>query len=317
MAGQAYIITVTDLIDNITNSINVTEGASDCRLINSQCESSLLISNPATFTGAIETVAFVGALQGPSCFAYTGTQNIWFQYVGTGHGTIVSTLGSSFDTVLIVFRSPSASCMDLTCAQVNDDTPTTSQSYINFCAYAGDTYFIAVTSYDDEANVGELHFSLSTTGVPCTQPASFCQTSQTMPLNAGFITANTSGLYQLPSPELTCNNEFRQVYDYLLYNTTGTNNLVHATTCYSSYNPIMALYTVDPSCSSAQCRDWSEETCTLSWCAKQNQTYYLQLIPDYGEVAVDAFAVNISGICQGLSSSESSESFVIQCTRTH
>jgi uncharacterized repeat protein (TIGR02543 family) len=91
--------------------------------------------------------------------------SVWYKWVAPTSGTATfDTLGSSFDTVLGVYKGSSVS--SLTEIASNDDAPGTTCSQTNFTAVAGTTYRIAVYGYSTNAGAFTLNWSLASAPTP-------------------------------------------------------------------------------------------------------------------------------------------------------
>ena len=81
--------------------------------------------------------------------------SVWYRYVAPQDQELLAdTEGSTYDTVLTVYDGTSlASLSEVTCDDAVDDGGT---SYVDFNAYAGETYYFQVAGYEDES--GTLTF---------------------------------------------------------------------------------------------------------------------------------------------------------------
>ena len=77
----------------------------------------------------------------------TGDQSVWWEWRAPVSGpVIISTAGSSFDTILAAYTG--SSLLSLSLVDNNDDSGSSSTSQISFFANAGTVYQIAVDGYD-------------------------------------------------------------------------------------------------------------------------------------------------------------------------
>eukprot|EP00339_Tiarina_fusa_P025384 CAMPEP_0117043984 /NCGR_PEP_ID=MMETSP0472-20121206/30526_1 /TAXON_ID=693140 ORGANISM="Tiarina fusus, Strain LIS" /NCGR_SAMPLE_ID=MMETSP0472 /ASSEMBLY_ACC=CAM_ASM_000603 /LENGTH=1236 /DNA_ID=CAMNT_0004755623 /DNA_START=47 /DNA_END=3759 /DNA_ORIENTATION=+ len=94
----------------------------------------------------------------PDCSSNTGSPTVWYQFTTAVDGTIfVSTCGSTFDTVITLFRSPpGGDCSNAFCLGANDDHGTTLpecsdstlHSYIGVVSSPpADTFYVAVSGF--------------------------------------------------------------------------------------------------------------------------------------------------------------------------
>ena len=86
--------------------------------------------------------------------------NIWFCYTATCNGDVtVSLLGSSYDTVLAVYKGCGCNPTEQDMIGCNDDFESAFQSQITFAAVAGGKYLIEIGGYASETGDGILNVS--------------------------------------------------------------------------------------------------------------------------------------------------------------
>ena len=93
--------------------------------------------------------------------------NIWYVYTAscTGEAT-VSLLGSSYDTMLAVYKGNDCDLNSSDMIACNDDAPGVYQSEITFAATAGAKYLIEIGGYGSSAGQGVLNISCQPSGQP-------------------------------------------------------------------------------------------------------------------------------------------------------
>ena len=142
-AGVAYRIAVDGYNgDAGAVTLNWAQGASAGSPTNDMFASAAVLGSPGTTTN-------VGATKEtgePSHAGNTGGHSLWWTWTApvTGQAT-VSLAGSSFDTLLAIYRGTAVSA--LTAVASNDDANGGVQSQVSFAATAGVTYRVAVDGY--------------------------------------------------------------------------------------------------------------------------------------------------------------------------
>ncbi|MFO0830458.1 MAG: S8 family serine peptidase [Phycisphaerales bacterium] len=123
-----------------------------------------------------------------TCGSSSGNSNsVWYEFTPFEDGEVtVHTQGSSYDTVLSIFRVSSCPfiinniCLDSSSVACNDDYNSTFQSYIgNFQVDQGVTYFIKVCDYGTEGG-GALDFNF-TFDPPATPANDNCSSATPVP----------------------------------------------------------------------------------------------------------------------------------------
>jgi len=83
--------------------------------------------------------------------------SVWWSWTAPVSGSVrITTVGSSFDTVLAVYTGTSVGTLALISG--NDDTATNVQSHVSFTAVGGTTYRIAVDGYDGNSGIVVLNW---------------------------------------------------------------------------------------------------------------------------------------------------------------
>lgn len=108
---------------------------------------SALLGGSSSGSASGTTVAATKEAGEPSHAGNTGGASIWYQFTPTTTGTYTfSTEGSSFDTLLAVYRGTAVNA--LTAIASNDDsTSSVRWSRVTFSATAGTTYVLAIDGY--------------------------------------------------------------------------------------------------------------------------------------------------------------------------
>jgi len=137
-----------------------------------------------SFDNAIEVFGESGSVQGTNVGStsdpndpseITRSTTVWWKWApavtGMANGT-VTTVGSSFDTYLYVYRlngEPTQSNLTLI-GEDDDDGVAGNTSAVNFTVVAGETYYFVVTGYSDD--VGYITFNYSVVPLPTPTPTS-------------------------------------------------------------------------------------------------------------------------------------------------
>src|SRR5690606_29565954 len=120
-----------------------------------------VVGNPST-TVMDPTGSTVSAGDPPACAPYTN--NVWFRYTSPIDQPITfTTHGSSYDTVLAVYTGFPAALTPLAC---DDDSGTTSRSWLGMYVSAGTTYYIMVGKYGATPLSGPATLSFNVSPVP-------------------------------------------------------------------------------------------------------------------------------------------------------
>jgi subtilisin family serine protease len=122
-----------------------------------------LSSTNGTFTDS--NVEATKEFNEPSHAGNEGGKSIWYQFTPTESGVLVlSTLGSSFDTLLAVYTPTNTPALLTNLEEVvsNDDVPGAgSYSEVTLTVQAGRTYYIAVDGYDAASGTVKLNWTFS------------------------------------------------------------------------------------------------------------------------------------------------------------
>jgi subtilisin family serine protease len=171
-----------------------------------------------------------------------GGKSVWWKWTARANGTAnISTLGSSFDTLLAVYTG---SVVDsLTLIAGNDDTTDNLQSAVTFPVVAGTTYQIAVDGYrvrgaeTDEGTI-QLHIHGPTPPPPAND---LFANRQTIPNSTSAVTgSNESASKEASEPEHAGNAGGKSVWWTW---TAAENGLMRMTTRGSSFDTLLAVYT--------------------------------------------------------------------------
>ena len=163
VAGDQYLIEVGGYQDYtgsglINISCDGTPGPPD----KDNCENALAVGNVTNMAFDTTDATF----DGPGlCMT---SPNIWYVYTAscTGEAT-VSLLGSSYDTMLAIYRGDDCDLHSSDLIGCNDDFPPGQQSQITFETTTGYQYLIEIGGYGSNAGEGKLSISCE----PSTQPS--------------------------------------------------------------------------------------------------------------------------------------------------
>ena len=118
----------------------------------------LLTGNPAAGNG---TNVFASS-EASESWPGAGSHSVWWEYVPRTSGTMtVSTLGSSFDTILAVYSNPDNTLPDLVWVGENDDCsfPYSVTSCVTAAATANTSYVFQVVGYNPLLT-GQIHITV-------------------------------------------------------------------------------------------------------------------------------------------------------------
>jgi subtilisin-like proprotein convertase family protein len=169
-----------------TGTFTLTATASGGGPANDECSNATLISSlPYSHSG--NTSAALPEFGLTACgTTYTNANAVWYRYVGNNAQLEVTTCdsGTTYDTKLHVFRG---ACGALVCVTGNDDDPTCTapgftppgyRSRLQFCALAGQTYYIMVHGYGTSNGAYTLLVNQIGTCAPTSNDE--CGTAQTL-----------------------------------------------------------------------------------------------------------------------------------------
>lgn len=118
----------------------------------------------------------------PDHAGHAATASLWWTWVAPDSGVaVVSTLGSSFDTLLAVYTGTAVDALAFVGA--NDDAPGLATSVVSFDAVRGTTYHFAVDGFAGAG--GEVTVTTSLPVAPTSPLITSTQTDWTVPDNAG------------------------------------------------------------------------------------------------------------------------------------
>ncbi len=195
---------------------------------NDNCQNAQSVGNVTNLSFNTTNATFDGP---GSCMT---SKNIWYRYTATCTGEVtVSLCGSSFDTMLAVYRG--FNCYPSTSSRVgcNDDA-CDRQSELTFSTTAGSQYLIEVGGYDNEFGQGVLSIKCEASAPP-TVPNDNCQNAQSVGnvTNLSFDTTNAT--FDGPGSCMTSKNIWYR------YTATCTGE-VTVSLCGSSFDTMLAVY---------------------------------------------------------------------------
>lgn len=248
VAGQTYRIRVSGFA-GATGWFAIRATQSTSAPINDLCVNAIVIpsnSLPATICGTTlcgATPTPPGNLFPTPCGASANTADVWYRFTPQCSGLVrINTCGTcppagTFDTVVSVYTGICPGPLNQVAGGCNDDSgpsgpcPWTLQSYVQFNATAGVTYYIRVSGF--AGGTGDFRLSLNQIVTP---PANDLCGSATTVGNGTFAWnncgANTDG------PGTPCGLQNDVWFNY----TPACSGQVMLNTCGSSINTALAVY---------------------------------------------------------------------------
>lgn len=198
---------------------------------NDLCSGAIALSSGVTYS-MDTTHATSTSDPTPTCQTIFG-KGVWFKYTPTGTGPVlVSTCGSSFDTVLAVY---SGSCGALTPVSCDDDygpaCSGTQQASLTFSGTAGTTYYILAGGYASAA--GTLQIVAQVLNDQC---------PEAIPLTDSVTySMSTADATSTGDPAPVCESYFGKGVWFTF--TPAINGEVQVYTCGSDYDTVLQVYT--------------------------------------------------------------------------
>ena len=178
----------------------------------------------------------------PNITANPGGASVWYSWTATSTGsTTIATAGSSFDTLLGVYRGTAVNALTLV-AQNDDVATNNSTSQVIFTANAGTTYMIAVDGWSGGSLPARGSIALAWTQTPAPAPTND-NFASAFPLSgqSGNLTATNSNATEEPGePNIAGNPGGASVWFSWTAPVSGTATL---TTAGSSFNTLLGVYT--------------------------------------------------------------------------
>ena len=204
----------------------------------------------------------------------TAFNGVWYHISSsTTHQVSISTAGSLFDTVIIVYTG---TCADLTCLLSNDDTAVDLSSEVNFCASSNVEYYIFIggaTSND----IGGLDIHVTFLENACDVPGVLCQTALSVTLASDSPTTVQGITSNVLLNVASCSNV--QAFNGLYYSFRNPYaSEVTASSATSSFDT--SLIVLSESCHEPTCiavNDDSESSvyARVKFCAAANVDYFV------------------------------------------
>ncbi len=268
-------------------------------------------SNDA-FASATEIVGSSGSTTGSNVSATketgesshagnSGGKSVWWTWTPTSGGSsTITTIGSSFDTLLAVYTGSGVSAV--TAVASNDDTSSSLQSSVTFTATAGTTYRIAVDGYAGASGSIVLTWSQSvTTSAPANDSFS---SAIALTSSSGTTTgSNASATKETGEPSHAGNSGGASVWWKITPTATGQ---VTVSTAGSNFDTLLAVYigSAVGSLTSIASNDDTGATLqsSVSFTGTAGTTYY---------IAVDGYSGSTGSIVLGYTGGPSS-TFTVQ-----
>lgn len=227
------------------------------------------------------------------------TKSRWFKLIAPSSRIIhAETCGSDIDTILAVYRLPSqaSNCLtDLQCVVGNDNTDSCTSFYsywwwssldassdevnsaTEFCAVAGETYYVMVAGQDDVAGpiilrIEEGDFCDANVPVASTCPVAY--TVPELPFT-GFGDTSSAA----PFVTDVCYNSTVPLAGLTWYTVSGVGRFVTASVCNSLETLHMTPVVYGGDCGTDQeCISSSSFGCATSWCSLPDENYNVVLM---------------------------------------
>lgn len=248
------------------------------------------VLSPSTLTGGSgfnTTEATFAGEPSPTCQTAVG-RTIWYRYrPDFGMKVSLNTEGSSFDTVLAVYKSTADGLSPLVCS--DDIGGGNTRSSVFFTASQGVAYYVQVGGFAGVGGTGVLNYTY-TAANEFWSGAEPIKPGYTNRLNNAWATASSFE----PSP--TCVSIKNTVWYRVKLAKTRT---VSFDTYGSATDTAVAVYrgTTVSGLTEVACADDTEGTngnASATWIAQKNKTYYIQVgtyanapAPGYGELRVN------------------------------
>ena len=236
VAGTVYNIAVDGYAaaaGNLSLSLAFTAGASAPANDN--------FANATTITGSVASangsnVATSRETGEPAHAGYTASRSVWFRWTAPSNGLVfISTIGSSFDTVLAVYTG--STLASLQPVSSDDDSGGNSTSLVGFNATSGTIYSFAVDGYSGAAGNYAVNLILSA-GAPAND--SFAS-PVTLTSGVRATALNTLATAQAGEPaHFTGTAASKSLWWRWTATSTG---FVSVTTAGSTFDTVLAIYT--------------------------------------------------------------------------
>lgn len=250
------------------------------------------------------------------------TKSRWFKIVAPSSRIIhVDTCGSDIDTIVAVYSLPSlgSNCLtDLQCVAGNDNTDgcasssyyywwwrepdsSTSDEALNsaaeFCAVAGETYYVMVAGQNDEAGPVSLQI----------QEGDFCDAD--LP-----VSSSCSGAYEVPdlpftgygdtssaAPFLTdiCYNSTVPLSGLTWFSVNGIGRIVTASVCDTDDALQMTPVVYGGDCTGQECIASGAFECSASWCSLHDEIYRVVLMSPAAVKGDYEVNLSVGNVCIG------------------
>jgi hypothetical protein len=201
-------------------------------ILNEDCSSATAIAENQQVTGS--TCGAAPSNIPASCALLNASPDVWYRYVPSCSGRAAFEMcGSSYDTVLVVYRGP---CDNMTEVGCNDDNASCSNhlnSYLEADVDAGQTYFVRVSGFGGESGNYSLYINLV---APLNQT---CGSATAIAAN-GTYTGSTCLSQATGAASCGSSNTTPAVWFSYTASCTGT---LFLDTCGSAFDTVLSAYT--------------------------------------------------------------------------
>ena len=253
----------------------------------------IALTNSVAFAQNTSPATTVGD-PAPSCVPSLG-KGVWFTYTPMLNGTVtISTCSSDFDTALGVYTGSCGALSQIACDDDYGPACATTRASVAFTGTAGVTYYILAGGYGSGS--GNLN-------LVATSPSND-QCGGAVPLTDGVVfTMNTIQATSTGDPAPGCAGLFGKGV-WFTYTAPANGNVI-ASTCGSSFNTVLAVYS--GSCgalTAVACDDDNGPAClglqaSVRFTASAGVTYYL-LAGGYnsasGNISMEAYIIPVLAV---------------------
>ena len=268
-SGTAATNRLRDWLDASNTGVTSVGGAYPPTLANDQCSGAIALMTGSTYIMSTTTATSTGDPV-PGC-GYNPGKGVWFTYAPPASGTVtISTCGSDFDTVLAVYSGACGSLTQVACDDDSGPACSGTAASVSFTATLGATYYILAAGYNGVS--GNLHILAALPNDGC---------AGAIPLMPDVpVTLDTTTATSTNEAPIACRpNSGASVWFSF---TPAVNELVLISTCGSSFDTVLAVYSgTCGSLTQVACDDDSGPGCSgvqasVSFSGLAGTTYYIQ-----------------------------------------